>query len=35
MHRSRRMNETTTSNDGTDGKNDGKKESYQNQLFKQ
>lgn len=25
MHRSRRMNETTTNNEGTDGKNDGKK----------
>lgn len=25
MHRSRRMNETTTNNEGTDGNNDGKK----------
>lgn len=25
MHRSRRMNETTTNNEETDGKNDGKK----------
>lgn len=25
MHRSRRMNETTTNNEETDGKNDGQK----------